>query len=213
VAAILVLLVSPVIPYLYATAAAGAFMTRYAMFGLPGTVSLLGVLLYCLGRGKRIAGQATAGVTLVGVLLYFPGKVPTSGSQSAIVESLAAAGATLAPGVPLVLVNPVDVTAFDEQTDGATRDRAIFVADPDFALKYTRSNGIDLGYVRGEPYLKLGVRRLSYPALVGGYHRLYLVGKWQGLSWLPQQLRDDGWTLAEIGGTRQAPIFEARRRE
>jgi len=151
-------------------------------------------------------------VTLAGVLLYFPGKVPTSGSQSAIVETLSAPGAALDAAVPLVLVNPVDVTAFDEQANDAMRDRAIFVADPDRALKHTRSNGIDLGYVRGEPYLKLRVRRLSYPALVGGYRRLYLVGKWQALSWLPQQLEDDGWTLVEIGGTRQAPIFEASRR-
>jgi hypothetical protein len=211
VAVILVLLVSPAIPYVYATVASGAFMTRYAMFALPAIVSLLGALLYGLGRGQRMAGQATAAVTLAGVLLYFPGKVPTTGSQSAIVESLAAVGAALDPGVPLVLVNPVDVTAFDEQADGATRDRAVFVADPDRALKYTRTNGIDLGYVRGEPYLKLRVRRLSYPALVAGYRRLYLVGKWQALSWLPQQLGDAGWTLVEIGGTRQAPIFEARR--
>jgi hypothetical protein len=213
VAVMLVLLVSPAIPYLYATAASGAFMTRYAMFALPAIVSLLGALLYGLGRGQRIAGQATAAVTLAGVLLYFPGKVPTSGSQSALVQSLAAAGAALDPGVPLVLVNPVDITAFDEQANDAMRERALFVADPDLALKYTGTNGIDLGYVRGEPFLKLRVRRLAYAALVSDYRRLYLVGKWQALSWVPQQLEDDGWTLVEIGGTRQAPVFEALRRE
>jgi hypothetical protein len=213
VAVILVLLVSPAIPYLYAATASGAFMTRYAMFGLPAVVSLLGGLLYTLGRGQRIAGQAAAAVTLAGVLVYFPGKVPTTGSQSAIVESLTEAGASLDPSVPLVLVNPVDVIPFDEQADEPTRNRAIFVADPDLALKHTRTNGIDLGYVRGEPYLNLRVRRLSYPALISDYRRLYLVGKWQALTWLPQQLEDDGWTLAHIGGTRQAPVFEALRRE
>ena len=212
-AAILVLLVSPAIPYLYAAAASGAFMTRYAMFGVPAVISLLGGLLYTLGRGQRIAGQAAAAVTLAGVLVYFPGKVPTTGSQSAIVESLAVAGRSLDPSVPLVLVNPVDVTPFDEQADEPIRRRAIFVADPDLALKHTRTNGIDLGYVRGEPYLKLRVRRVSYPALISEYRRLYLVGKWQALSWLPQQLEADGWTLAEIGGTRQAPVFEALRHE
>lgn len=212
VAVLLVLLASPAIPYLYAVGTAGAFMTRYALFALPAVISLLGALLHSLGRGQRIAGQSAAAISLLGVLVYFPPKVPTTGSQSAIVESLSVAGASLDPSVPLVLVNPVDVTAFDEQADDAIRQRAIFVADPDLALKYTRTNGIDLGYVRGEPYLKLRVRRLSYPALIGEYRRLYLVGKWQALSWLPQKLQDDGWTLVEIGGIRQAPLFEARGR-
>lgn len=206
------LLCSPLVPYVYAVAAKGAFMTRYAMFALPAAVSLLGVLLHTLGQGGRIAGQAAAAVTVLGVLLYLPSKVPTSGSQSAIVESLALTGARLDPSVPLVLVNPVDVTAFDEQADDAMRQRALFVADPDLALAYTQTNGIDLGYMRGEPYLDLRVRRLSYAALTSGYGRLYLVGKWQALSWLPRKLQDDGWTVNEIGGTRQAPVFEARER-
>ena len=114
--------------------------------------------------------------------------------------------------MPLVLVNPVDVTAFDEQASDADRARAVFVADSALALKYTGTNGIDLGYERGEPYLKSGVRRLSYDELTRDHTRLYLLGKWQALSWLPQRLKDDGWTLEEIGGTRQAPIFEARKR-
>jgi hypothetical protein len=52
---------------------------------------------------------------------------------------------------------------------------------------------------------------VSYDDLTRGRSRLYLLGKWQALSWLPQRLRDDGWALEERGGTWPAPIFEARR--
>jgi hypothetical protein len=40
---------------------------------------------------------------------------------------------------------------------------------------------------------------------------VYLVGKWQALTWLPDKLKTDGWRLSPIGGLRGAPIFEARR--
>jgi hypothetical protein len=59
--------------------------------------------------------------------------------------------------------------------------------------------------------LKGRVPRLSYESLTRDRTRLYLLGKWQALSWLPQRLKDDGWTLEEIGGTRPAPIFEGRK--
>lgn len=213
IAVVLVLLVSPLIPYLYASAATGAFMTRYALFALPAGVCVLGALMQFVGRGDSRAGQAAAAVALSGVLLYLPPKVPTTGSQSGSVETLAVLGASLDHAVPLVLVNPVDVTAFDEQAGESLRQRAIFVADPDLALRYTRTNGIDLGYVRGAPFLKLKVRQLSYDELTRSNDRLYLIGKWQALSWVPQKLQDDGWTMSPIAGSLpQAPVFEARRR-
>jgi hypothetical protein len=210
-AVLVVLLLSPLVPYVYATLATGAFMTRYALFAVPAVAGLVSAALHGIGRGDRLAGQAAAVVCLIGVVLYLPPKVPTTGTQNAVVDSLASLGDRLDPGVPLVLVNPVDVTAFDEQADDDLRARAVFVADPGLALAYTGANAIELGYLRGEPYLGIRVRRLSYAALAGGYPRLYLVGKWQALSWLPQRLKDEGWLVTEIGGTRQSPVFEARR--
>ena len=205
------LLASPVVPYLYATVSAGAFMTRYAVFALPAMVALIGAVLFAIGGGQRLAGQSATLVALLGVWLYFPAKVPTAGSQSAALESLTASSGLLDADVPLVLVNPVDVLAFDDQATDAERGRAVYVADSTLALKYTGTNGIDLGYERGQPFLNVGVRRVSYDDLTRGRSRLYLLGKWQALSWLPQRLRDDGWALAERGGIPPAPIFEALR--
>ena len=210
-AAMGVLLVSPLVPYVYAQLSAGAFMTRYAVFALPAMVSLIGAVLCWIGGGRTLAGMSTAALVLAGVWLYLPPKIPSAGSQSAALESLTASSGSLDPAVPLVLVNPVDVLAFDDQASDDERARAVFVADSVLALKYTGTNGIDLGYERGEPYLNVRVRRLSYDDLTRGRTRLYLLGKWQALSWLPQRLKDDGWALEEIGGTRPAPIFEGRR--
>ena len=58
-----------------------------------------------------------------------------------------------------MLVNPVDVLAFDDEQTGVERARAVYVADSTLALKNTGTNGIDLGYERGEPFLNVGVRR------------------------------------------------------
>ncbi len=76
-------------------------------------------------------------------------------------RSLTASSGLLDADVPLVLVNPVDVLAFDDQATDAERARAVYVADSTLALKYTGTNGIDLGYERGEPFLNVGVRRVS----------------------------------------------------
>lgn len=185
-------------------------MGRYALFALPAGVSFTGFLLWLAGRKMRLAGQAAAVVALAGVVLYLPPKVPVVEIPNFVAASVARLAGQLDESVPLVLVNPIDVTAVDEQPDNRLRERTVFVADPALALAYTGTNGIDLGYLLGEPYLGLRVRRLSYAQLTTGRNRLYLVGKWQALSWLPQRLRDDGWTLTSIGGTRQAPVFDAR---
>jgi hypothetical protein len=168
-------------------------------------------VLFAVGGGRVLAGQSAAVVAIAGVWLYLPPKIPIAGSQSAALESLTVSSAALDASVPLVLVNPVDVLAFDDQASDADRARAVFVADSTLALRYTGTNGIDLGYERGEPYLNVRVPRLSYDDLTRDRTRLYLLGKWQALSWLPQRLMDDGWTLEEIGGTRPAPIFEGRK--
>ena len=39
-----------------------------------------------------------------------------------------------------MLVNPVDVLAFDDQATDAERARAVYVADSTLALKYTGTN-------------------------------------------------------------------------
>jgi hypothetical protein len=212
VAVLVALLLSPLVPYVYAETNAGAFMVRYAMFALPAIVCLAGAVAWSLGAGTPLAGQAAALVALLGVALYLPPKIPSAGSQSALVESLLPVERSLDDAIPLVIVNPVDVLAFDDQAPEPLRSRAAFVADSALALAYTGTNGIDLGYERGEPYLNLRVRRLSYGDLTQQHRRVYLVGKWQALSWLPQRLRDDGWTFKQIGGTAQAPIYEAATR-
>ena len=149
---------SPLVPFVYAELNAGAFMTRYALFALPATVSLIGAVLFAVGGGRVLAGQGAAVVAIVGVWLYLPPKIPSAGSQSAALESLTASSGPLDASVPLVLVNPVDVLAFDDQASEADRARTVFVADSAMALRYTGTNGIDLGYERGEPYLKSACR-------------------------------------------------------
>jgi hypothetical protein len=207
---LIALLLSPLVPYVYAVMAEGAFMARYALFALPATVALVGAAFHRASGGNPLAGPWTAAVTLLGVLLLMPPKVPAIVSRLAVVESLTSAQSRLDPAVPIVLVNPTDVLPFDEQADDDLARRTIFVADPDLALEHTATNGIDLGYVRGARYLKLRPRLLEYGALTE-YPRLYLAGKWQSLSWLPQQLERDGWRVTGIGGSAQAPLFEATR--
>ena len=205
------LLLSPIVPYLYAEIARVAFMPRYAMFGLPAVVCLAGAAMHSAAGGRRLAGKCAAAVTLLGLLLYLPPKVTVTDRRFGLMENLAWAYDVLDPSVPIVLVNPVDVLPFDEQASDGQRRRTLFVADPERALEDTGTNGIDLGYVRGEPYLKLRTRRVSYEALGAGHSRLYLAGKWQALCWLPQRLERDGWRLSRIGGSAQVPVFEGTR--
>jgi hypothetical protein len=167
--------------------------------------------MHYASRGAAFAGQCAAAVALAGLVLYFPSRMGPPPAPLPLIEALTQAKGHLDRGVPIVLVNPVDVLPFDEQADPALRADVCFVADPDLALAHTGTNGIDLGYVRGEPFLRLRTRRASYQELTDGHARLYLAGKWQALSWLPAQLAHDGWTMRAIGGPPQAPLFEAIR--
>jgi len=110
------------------------------------------------------------------------------------------------PGIPIVLVNPIDLT-FEEHATGAWLARSVYVADAALAKAHTGTDAIDLGYLRGEPYLHLRSKRFDYGALAQ-HPRVLLIGKWQALTWLPQQLQKDGWRLSRIGGTTQAPVYE-----
>jgi hypothetical protein len=186
-------------------------MTRYALFALPGFAGLATGVLHRISRGVPAASQTAAIVGVLGVVLYLPPKIPASTPPMIAIASVESAATALDPSVPLILVNPIDVTSFDEQADDALRSRAAFVADPALAREYTQTDGIDTGYIRGEPYLGLKVHRLSYDELTRRYSRVYLVGKWQALTWLPDKLKTDGWRLSPVGGLRGAPIFEARR--
>jgi hypothetical protein len=201
---------SPLVPYAYASIARSAFMPRYALYALLGVVGLTADLLFRLCRRRAETGVAAAVVALGGLVLYLPPKtVPIAGSQAAVAEALERSRG-LPDGVPIVLVNPIDVLTFEEHATDAWLSRSVYVADAALARRYTGTDAIDLGYIRGEPYLRLRSKRLAYADLAAHEH-LLLVGKWQALTWLPQKLRDDGWHLTEIGGTRQAPIYDARR--
>jgi len=213
IGALVFLVCSPAIPYLYATVARGAFMTRYALFALPALVAIIGALLRLCGRGLQLPARAAAVVSLAGVVLFLPPKVDVTGRRADVLTVVERMESRLDPSVPLVLANPIDVTAVDEQVGETLRRRFAFVADTANALKYTQSNGMDLGFLAGEPYLGIRVTRLPYSTLVTRESWFYLVGKWQALSWLPQRLKDDGWMLREIGGTPQAPVFEAHRQQ
>ena len=201
---------SPLVPYAYASIARSAFMPRYALYALLGVVGLTADLLFRLCRHRAETGVAAAVVALGGLVLYLPPKtVPIAGAQAAVAEALDHSPG-LPAGVPIVLVNPIDVLTFEEHATDAWLSRSVYVADAALARRYTGTDAIDLGYIRGEPYLRLRSKRLAYGDLAAHEH-LLLVGKWQALTWLPQKLRDDGWRLTEIGGTRQAPIYDARR--
>ena len=202
------LLLSPLVPYLYAETGRSAFMSRYALYGLPAIIGLAASVMHKAAGGRRLAGKCAAAVTLLGVLLYLPPKITIDDGRFGLMNNLAWAYDVLDPAVPIVLVNPVDVLPFDQLASDDQRRRTLFVADPERALQDTGTNGIDLGFVRGEPFLNLRTRRVSYEALVADQSRLYLAGKWQALSWLPQRLERDGWRLSRIGGTAQVPVFE-----
>ncbi|MEO5821591.1 MAG: hypothetical protein ABIT71_13910 [Vicinamibacteraceae bacterium] len=207
---LLACVLSPLVPFIYATIGRSPFMPRYALYSLLGVVCLSSDLLRVLARPARHGPMAAALVALVGLGRYLPARTqPIVGTQTSVADALAGAHG-LPDGVPIVLVNPIDVLTFEMHASDAWLARSVFVADGALARAYTGTDAIDLGYIRGEPYLRLRSKRLEYGDLQH-HERLLLVGKWQTLTWLPQRLRDDGWRIERWGGTPQAPIYDAIR--
>jgi hypothetical protein len=203
-------LLSPLVPFVYATIGSSPFMPRYALYALLGVVCLSSDLVRALAGTARYGALLAAIVAGAGLVRYLPARTqPIVGTQPAVADALAAARG-LPDGVPVVLVNPIDVLTFDMHASEAWLARSVYVADGALARAYTGTDAIDLGYIRGEPYLKVRSKRLGYADLAR-YERLLLAGKWQSLTWLPQRLRDDGWRIERLGGTPQAPIYEAVR--
>ncbi len=201
---------SPLVPFVYATIGRSPFMPRYALYALLGVLCLSSDLVRALSGTARYGTLMAALVACAGLVRYLPARTqPIAGTQTAVSDALAAARG-LPGGVPVVLVNPIDVLTFDMHASEAWLARSVYVADGALARAYTGTDAIDLGYIRGEPYLKVRSSRLGYADLAR-YERLLLAGKWQSLTWLPQRLRDDGWRIERLGGTPQAPIYEAIR--
>ena len=196
---------SPLVPFVYATIGRSPFMPRYALYALLGVVCLSADLVRILAGPARNGALVAALVALVGLARCLPPKTqPIVGAQPAVADALASARG-LPDGVPVVLVNPIDVLTYEIHASDAWLARSAFVADAALARAHTGTDAIDLGYIRGEPYLRLRSTRLEYADLAR-HERLLLVGKWQPLTWLPQRLRDDGWRIDRLGGTPQAPI-------
>ena len=160
-AAIVVLLLSPFVPYVYADSQCRRIHDSLRNVCAATVVVLIGVVALALGGRERGGPKPHACVALLGVCLYLPPKIATTRSQNAAIESLMASSRLLDASVPVVLVNPINVLAFEIRAPDVELARAVFVADSALALKYTGTNGIDLGYERGEPYLNIRVRRLS----------------------------------------------------
>jgi hypothetical protein len=205
------LLVSPLVPYVYAVATEGVFMSRYGALAIVGGVTLAAPVLRRLARGDERAGVLAAGVAVISVLLYLPSRLDRNlPSEPTAVRSLESAASGLDPAIPILLVNPTDVLPFDERAADTWRRRSYYAADGDMAVRYTGTNAIDVGYVRGAPYLKLRMNRLATEDL-DRMPRVYLLGRQQALSWVPQHLEAGGWTMTLVGGLPSCPIYLATR--
>lgn len=205
------LVLSPLVPYAYALITGGVFMPRYGCLALPGAVMLAGPLLRWIARGYETAGAAAAAVAVISVASYLPARLDlTLPSQPTSVLSLDATASLLDPAVPILLVNPTDVLPFDEVAGDTWQGRVFYPADSDLALTYTGTNAIDEGYVRGAPYLGLRIPHLT-TADLERVPRVYLVGRWQALSWVPKHLESRGWVIAHVGGLPTCPVHVATR--
>jgi len=212
-ALLIALALSPLIPYGYALVTNGAFMTRYAVYAVIGVAGLLADGLHLFSHRTTTAGAAAAVVASAVLWAYLPARVMVGpGEEVPSLRVLRGLDRTAMEDAPLVLVNPLDVIAIDERSADRDRRDLTFVADAASARRYTGTDLVDLSYLRGEPYLHMRIPRTTYVSLTTGSKRLYLLGEWKSLTWLPQRLSDDGWTLNHIGGTAEAPLFEAMRK-
>ncbi|MEO8480808.1 MAG: hypothetical protein ABI634_01275 [Acidobacteriota bacterium] len=206
------LVLSPVVPYAYAAATSGAFMTRYALFVVIGVTGLLADVLFAVSRRSAAAGTAAAVIASVTMWIYLPARVWVGPDQEVPSLAVLRTADRLATGdVPVVLVNPLDPLAVDERATDRDRRALTFVADPVAARRYTGADLVDFTYLRGERYLHIRIPRTTYTDLTAHTARIYLLGEWQPLSWIPQRLKGDGWTLTRVGGTDAAPLYEAVR--
>jgi hypothetical protein len=212
--ALLVCALSPLVPYVYAVAADGAFMTRYALYAVIGVTGLVAdVLFVFVCAPAHAAAMTSAGLALVASASlwgYLPARAWVSPTEE-IPSLRVLRSATPTVTAPIVLVNPLDVLAIDQRAADSELSRLTFVADPAAARRYTGADLVDIAYLRGAQALHMRIRRTSYVDLTRTAGPLYLLGEWQPLAWLPARLADDGWAMTRIGGTDAAPLFEARR--
>jgi hypothetical protein len=206
------LLVSPLVPYAYAVASRGAFMPRYGLFAVVGTIGLLADLLWRTSRSSTLARAAAVVTASVLLWAYLPARaaVPPDAEVPSL-RVLRSLDRHAIASTPVVLVNPLDVLAIDERATDRERQSLTFVADPALEARFTGTNLPDDTYLRGEGYLRVRIPRMTYHTLTTMTRRLVLVGEWQPLAWLPQKLAEDGWTLTRVGGTDDAPLFAAAR--
>ena len=109
----------------------------------------------------------------------------------------------LSSGTPVVVSGNLIYLQLWYYTPQPQRPLLTYLADPSSALKYTRSNTIDLGYQALHRWTAVGA--LDYDGFVSG-HRQFLVYA-IGSGSLLDRLRDDHATLEEAGREAGATLY------
>lgn len=186
----------PVPGYLLARGAGLELTERYLLPVVIGAAPLIAIGL------RQAAKQRTAAAALFLLILggWFAGRNAVDMSGITPPSPMAMPAGTSSDNLPLVIANPLIFLQYVHDGTPEVVSRALYVAEPDLALKYLGTDSVDRNLQLAQPYFSLPLT--SWTELRRTHPRFYLLVHSGPFVWIPEYILAEGAraTLVSQGG-------------
>jgi mannosyltransferase len=221
VAAALGFLLIPLVAILIAKLATGAFVNRYALPAVIGLAVLAGAGVGTAFRNQPVMRLAAA-ACLAGWFVLAQAREwlePTGHSvpfsQASVdrpAEWIAAAGQ---PRLPIVIADPHTFTVLWYYSAPEVRERLVYAADPQLAMRHLGHNSVERGMVDlVKPWFGMNV--VAFERFSQEHDRFFLYGDFVRLAflnWIPSELRARGMRTELLNRSGDTMLLLVSRRD
>lgn len=192
VAAAIAFAALPLVAYVIALLVTKAFLSRYCVAAVIGLSVLPALGLYCLPRGRALMGVTF----LAAVCCWFP--LQQYRTLKALADQASSRFASIAllekrasGGLPIVASEPHVFMSLAHYAPPMIRARLIYLSDPEASLRHLGHNSVDRGMLDlVGPWFHLPVE--EFDSYVRANTRFWMYGNLGWLTWLGDELQDDG---------------------
>lgn len=113
---------------------------------------------------------------------------------------------TGADGLPLVVANPVTFLHYRYYGTPAVASQAVYVAEPELALKYCGTDTMDRNLQQAKPYFSLPL--ITWQQLRQQYPRFRMITSAGPFIWLPDRIKAEGGRMTVLSMVGSALVLE-----
>jgi hypothetical protein len=195
VAAAIAFAALPLVAYAIAVLLTKAFVSRYCVAAMIGLSVLPAYGLYYLPRGRALMGVTFLAAACAWFALHqYRALEGLADQASSRFASIALLDNKASGGLPIVASEPHIFMSLAYYAPPGIKNRLIYLSDPDASLRHLGHNSVDRGMLDlVGPWFHLPIEK--FDSYVLRNTRFWMYGNLGWLTWLDNELQDDGARL------------------